>query len=167
MGKCIGAQERSHMKQVGLVALCLLAIPSGASTAQALDSALAYFPMSIGNQWQYAEYIAYVSPGTLRGYRTLTVTGDTVMSNGKAYRILVQGPSLFNTAPFSPFNPTYLRMDSARANLYEGVAQVVGGERVWDSLLARPGDRSPWGLVSIRRDTIFGVPTVSKTSRGE
>lgn len=127
--------------------------------AQTLDSALAFFPMAIGNTWQYGHYIAAVNPANLEGYWTLRVIGDSTMPNGKNYKVFLEGP----TVSLALSNPTYLRMDSTTANIYEGNPSVGGGEYVWDSLLARPRDGSRWSnMLYIRSDTILGVPTVTR-----
>jgi hypothetical protein len=144
------------MKSYLVLTLCLVAVSGSTAAAQALDSALAYFPMAVGNTWQYAQYIDYVSVGTLQGYSTLRVIGDSTMPNGKKYKVFsgrdyISGQSI----------PICLRMDSTGANIYEPNPSVGGGEQLWDSLLARPHDGSRSGNnLYIFRDTILGVPTV-------
>jgi hypothetical protein len=150
------------MKSSIKLILSLLSLSGGTTTAQTLDSALAYFPMTIGNKWQFAYYINSVWPSNLLGFYTLAVTGDSAMPNGKAYRMLRQEPFISYTTPFYP-SPSLLRMDSTTAIVYEAFQQGSGGELKWDSLLAIPGDGYPWGVLTIRRDTILGVPTVSRT----
>jgi hypothetical protein len=113
--------------------------------------------MAVGNTWQYAQYIDFVSPSTLEGYSTLRVVGDSIMPNGKNYKVFegrdyISGQSI----------PTWLRMDSTGANIYEPNLSVSGGEQLWDSLLSRPHDGSSLGRIlgNIYIDTILGVPTV-------
>jgi hypothetical protein len=146
------------MKSYMVWILCVLAVAGSTASAQTLDSALAFFPTAVGNTWQYAQYIAYVSLGTLEGYSTLRVIGDSTMPNGRKYRVIVGGDYINGLSI-----PTYLRMDSTGANIYVANPSVGGGEQLWDSLLARPHDRSRWGqMLSIRGDTILGVPTVTR-----
>ena len=146
------------------IAIALIILPMTIIQAQSLDSALAYFPMSIGNKWQYAHYIAEVGPSFLQGYSILNVIGDSTMSNGRKYYITQEGPSLYSYFPFMSTNPAYLRIDSATANIYAADPSVAAGELLWDSLLASPRDGSVSGryLLGVRNDTILGVSTVTR-----
>jgi len=67
--------------------------------------ALSYFPFQIGNKWQYEE-ITIIDPPPDTSYRTVTVMGDTVMPNGKAYRVLEN-------------DWHYLRIDSSNLKVYQ------------------------------------------------
>ncbi|MFB0515891.1 MAG: T9SS type A sorting domain-containing protein [Candidatus Neomarinimicrobiota bacterium] len=63
---------------------------------------LDYFPMHIGDRWQY-EITEWAQGVT--GYQSLTITGDTVMSNGRRYFV------------FS--DSTYCQIDTTNAILYK------------------------------------------------
>jgi hypothetical protein len=147
------------MKRLLATIFCLLS--GSLATSQTLDSALAFFPMAIGDKWQFAYYIISVTPGYQLGYYTLSVVGDTVLQNGKKYLILRQEPFIPYTTPFN-FNPALLRIDSTNSGVYEGWPSLTSGEYLWDSLLARPGDISPPNWLTIRTDTILGTATITR-----
>jgi hypothetical protein len=90
----------------------LLAVPfilfsaSTVSLAQSVDSALAFFPLAVGDQW---EYLHQDDPSGYIVERWVTITGDTVMPNGLHYFIMRQSDI------FTPSPPTiYVRHDSAQ-----------------------------------------------------
>jgi hypothetical protein len=71
---------------------------------------LSFFPLQIGNRWQY-EIWAYIDESpTFEGYRTITVTGDTLLPNGKRYRV-VEGLWHFCTE--------FFRIDTAELKVYQ------------------------------------------------
>jgi len=152
------------MKPLASTALILLLLPQSRSSAQLLDSALAYFPLAIGNTWQYAHYIPSPPPQGYRyEYYRLVVAGDTLMPNGKTYFILQQVPLRANSLPSG--TPGYLRMDSITANLYGGYyPSTPGGEFRWDSLLTQPQIPPSLGNhLTVHRDTVLGRPTLTRT----
>lgn len=51
------------------------------------SEALSYFPLQIGNKWQYYDVYTFDDYSSSH-YRTVTVLGDTLMPNGKKYRVL-------------------------------------------------------------------------------
>jgi len=136
----------------GLV-LCALGL-TNLAPAQTLDSALAYFPMSIGNLWEYSLYM--YGAGTFEGYYTFSVVGDTLMPNGIVYRKCNGG------IDYLLIPPVYLRIDSATANVWL-YNPSRGTETLWDSLRARPGDRGEWGSVRFSVDNVLGVATPTRT----
>ena len=68
------------------------------------DSALNYFPLQIGNQWQYV-YVYSFEWDTLV-YGTYRVKADTLMPNGKKYFWLI------NDNLTLPYYFEFLRVDS-------------------------------------------------------
>ena len=121
--------------------------------AQTLDSALAYFPLSIGNLWEYSLYIA--PPGTHQ-YYTFSVVGDTLMPNGRGYRQCNGGIDQVL------WTPVYLRIDSSTGTVWQYDSSRAS-ETEWDSLRARPEDRLQYGAVTFSSNMVFGVSTPVRT----
>ena len=141
---------RTFLLRIGL----LLTLSAGALNGQSLDSALAYFPLATGDLWQFRYRVATCTDCYLY-YFTLGVEGDTLMPNGRAYKIQVERRPGTTTV-------AYLRIDILGANVY----QYYGGtpdEFLIDSLRARPGQR--FGTFPLYRfcwsaasDTVAGLP---------
>lgn len=146
------------MKSLVVLTLCLLAFPGSTATAQTLDSALAYFPLSISDTWEYGNYWGMTAPSILQGYSFSGITGDTLMPNGKVYRVLRWG-----TDPSKLLiNPSYYRVDSTTANVYS-YSPIIGQESLWDSLRSSVGNHNRWGnVMAIQNAVILGTPTVTK-----
>lgn len=150
-----------------LPALCALCVPL---KGQSLDSALAFYPLNVGDEWQF-DFVHHPS-GYVKGYIDYRVVGDSLMPNGKVYRLVTRKES-------SPLTPNYSlpgwfggfrRVDSLSANVYQYDASRPSGETLVDSLLARPGDHFSYmnhpylGFCSSEGDAaILGNPTVIKS----
>lgn len=135
--------------------------PQHVSRAIITDSALALYPLAIGNKWQY-----FVQTNRIAAtwYSTVEVTGDTVMPNGKRYFILTGKPNL-ESPPV-----VYRRIDSSTGRIYDyKLPGTIQEETTWFSLgldirdSTRPSDRPPYGKVTIYNDTWFGMPTVVRS----
>jgi len=135
--------------------------------AQSADSSLAYFPMHIGNKWEYYGYMISSTP-----YYSLTVeiTGDTLASNGFRYMIFEERKKM--TINASVISTIYWkRLDSLSGSIYEwDPANSIEFQE--DSLRAMPGDSfngymnyKKWCL-SIKIDTILGFRTLVKSFYG-
>jgi len=148
------------MKRMSVLVPCLLGLITTGAMAQSLDSALAYFPMDVGNVWEYANYSAFAGPPSLIGYGFVAVTGDTLLPCGHAYRVFTYTGSIWMPLTGSRF----YRVDSATANVYCPEADT-GREFLWDSLRANLHDGTAQGEVeSVAPDTILGIPTLTKRS---
>ena len=141
---------------VGLI-ICLLAVPGSIAAAQTLDSALAFYPMAIGNVWQFDYRSGLITPMRHDGYGTRSIAGDTLMPNGRVYKVQVPAGYSYGQSI------TFLRIDSGSAIVFQYTGQGASGELMIDSLLARPGDVfSGTRMGSSLLDTILGQPTVTK-----
>ena len=157
---CVLPSEGRIMMRYAAIAALVVFFSIVSVHAQTLDSALAFFPTSIGDMWEYAIYSGYIGPpGQLVGHWFSEFKGDTVVSDGKAYRILRSGPDQ-NNLTYS----AYYRVDSTIANVYSYSAGRVQ-ESLWDSLRDGLGDRNQWGIVfDVVNEVILGTSTVTKVS---
>ncbi len=150
------------MKSLGLLSVCLLLLSAAITTAQTLDSALAYYPLAIGDLWQFRYRVATCT-GCYLYYYTLSIESDTLMPNGKSYRVQVERRPGSTTV-------AYLRMDTLAANVYQ-YGRGTTEEFLVDSLRAQPGQRFGTNPVltfcwSAGVDTIAGVPAAVKSFSG-
>lgn len=68
------------------VVLCILLLPTVICAQVDTLDCLSYFPLHIGNKWVYE--IVQLSGGQWdTSYQTISVIGDTIMSNGYRYFI--------------------------------------------------------------------------------
>ena len=144
-------QIRLNLASSAIVVTFLFVHPT--TYAQSVDSALAYFPMHVGDRWEYYGYMISNSPWySLR----VEITGDTVPSNGFRYMIFKETHSLDGTSIY------WKRLDSLSGSIYQRIPPDTS-ETQEDSLRARPGD---WfrGKYCVRADTVtvFGGQTLMK-----
>ena len=147
------------MKLRLLLLYCLLSIPARFAGAQTLDSALAYFPLAVGNTWEYSKYWGMTAPTQFMGYSFMWIASDTMMPNDKRYFVL-RGSSNVYGRLFD--DPAYLRLDSSAANV-RAYNTTLGQEYTWDSLLARPGSIVHGQFIFLRNDTVLETPTVTRS----
>jgi hypothetical protein len=142
------------------ILLFALAFSASRSVAQIVDSALAYFPLGNGDQWEYSYRWAIQSNYTLY---TIQVDGDTLMSNGRTYKKIVR-----RQLPNSPIQYTFTRIDSAIANLYTYDPASTGGESLLDSLRLKVGDSSHRYEILFRIDTasFLGITATTRDFGG-
>jgi hypothetical protein len=111
-----------------LLAVCGTAI----SITQAQeDSIINYYPLQIGNIWQYES--SAMPPNNLYPYHyyTVTVKGDTTLQNGKTYRSIYCSDN-------REIHPRYQRIDSTTSQVFAFDTSNGGSEYEIDSLLAQP-----------------------------
>jgi hypothetical protein len=131
-----------------------------AAEAQPVDSALMFYPLHIGNQWQF-HYRVGPAVNNYLYYYTLSVDADTLMPNGKMYLVEVERRPSYSIT-------YYLRIDSIGTDVFRYLGPPWGEVKV-DSLRSSPGDffgctcHPPliW-CYSVDSDTILGLPTVVK-----
>jgi len=93
------------------------------------DEILNYYPLAIGNQWQYrVHYVVNNSNLDTTYYSLFTVERDTVMPNGYQYQVIE-----------SDSETKYVHIDSATACVYEYEYDLTRGLKT-DSLLCSEGD---------------------------
>ncbi|MBN2287443.1 MAG: T9SS type A sorting domain-containing protein, partial [Tissierellales bacterium] len=96
--------------------------------AQKEDSLLDYYPLHLGNYWEYegkAEH--FLEDTTVFNYYSLEVIGDTIMPNSENYQILLK-----KSIPDSlPHEIVFERIDSTSFNIYR---YIKGKEILIDSL---------------------------------
>ena len=127
------------MKILFLILTYLIGV-SKLKAQQTVQQALSYYPLQVGNKWQY-HYLYYETIAGDSGYVNVTVTGDTLMNNHHWYQILKhhyfqQVDSLGNLKS-TDVKFSYERVDSATANVYK---KTYSGEKLQDSLMMRKGE---------------------------
>jgi hypothetical protein len=125
-------------------------------SSQSLDSALAYYPMSVGNQWEYGYQV-----GPSIGYQyyfIVTIESDTLLSNGKVYKKKVQ-----KQLPNGPVNYFFERVDSSTGYIYT-IDPSSLDESLVVMLMANLHDTGgSYGTLNIiSSSVILGVPTLIK-----
>jgi hypothetical protein len=136
-----------------LIFFSLVTIQEGIS--QDLDSALAFYPLHLGDTWTY-DCRKGENPSVHLWYSTLSVVGDTTIWNGTTYTLL-SAPGATDSSYL------YVRVDSSTGCVYWLVNLQTGTEYVSDSLRAQKGDHSGPDLCwDVYPDTVLGFPTVVK-----
>ena len=103
-----------------------------------LQEAIKYYPLQTGNYWEYCTYI-YEFPFYVDSvFYSVEITGDTILTNNKPYKILSQ-----KSIPFDGcVTKTFERLDTSTACVYRFSTDTffIENEYLADSLFARPGD---------------------------
>ncbi|MDH4070851.1 MAG: YCF48-related protein, partial [Ignavibacteria bacterium] len=105
------------------------------------DSVLAFYPLQIGNKWQYLYSYCYCECQTpTESYHIEEVVGDTVLGNGLRYQVLI------SDLPETEYTQ-FFRVDSLTGNIYR---YSGGAEVLHDSLLASEGSTfmTDWGYLT-------------------
>ena len=151
--------------------LSLLAVVSPALHAQ-VDSALAYFPLHIGDSHQFQYHYRYWIIGnqcslqTHSSFHIEQVLGDTLLPTGYQYKIVE------SSVPQDP-PVRFLRVDTATANVYRYESYPSPTEYLVDSLRATEGSSFIRdGLfmtecLSVDTATVLGILTLVKRFRVE
>ncbi|NWG27549.1 MAG: T9SS type A sorting domain-containing protein [Ignavibacteriaceae bacterium] len=103
-----------------------------------LDEALKYYPLQIGNYWEYKNYYWEIPFYKDSSAHSIEIIGDTILLNNRNYKILLQ-----KNIPDDGFSfKIYERVDSLTACVYRYSTDTVfiNNEYLVDSLLAQPGD---------------------------
>jgi hypothetical protein len=134
-----------------------------------MNKDLEYYPLRSGNYFEYKTYSRLDPlPETDSSAYSIRILGDTILENGKRYKILSQ-----NSIPASGFNYfIYERIDSLTGSVYkyDKYNSRVNNEYKTDSLLAQTGDTircssvgvSSFGsfrtiCTSVKTDILFGL----------
>jgi hypothetical protein len=136
--------------------LLMMMVSVNQLSSQSLDSALAYYPMSVDNQWEYG-YNLGPSVG-YQYYFTITIGSDTLFSNGKVYKKKVQ-----RILPDSLVSSLFERVDSSTGYVYMVDTNSLN-ESITVKLNASLYDTggSYGRLMFVHSDTILGIPTTIK-----
>ncbi len=103
------------------------------------STTLSFYPLSTGNYWQYKE-IEFEGPYIFEtNYFSITVTGDTLLTNGKYYKIMEK--QYLNS---SEINFVFERVDSLTGDVYRYYNEIYPDynkdEYLIDSLKSQLGD---------------------------
>ena len=123
------------MKKIIFIQIFFLSI-SIFSQSDSIKSALEFYPLHIGDYWQYKviDHTEYANRNDTSWIGFKEVIGDTVLSNGKSYFIIKE-----EKLPLKFLGNKFLiRIDSSTANVYYF---LYPGDIMIDSLLAKKGDK--------------------------
>ena len=117
----------------------VLALFISNSFAQIDSTALSFYPLNTGNYWEYKE-IEFEGPYIFEtNYFAVTVTGDTLLTNGKYYKIIEK-----QYLHSSEINFVFERVDSLTGNVYRYYNEIYPDyhkdEYLIDSLRSQVGD---------------------------
>jgi hypothetical protein len=107
-----------RMSKTMLFFLLLLILGPALSARDTVTEALRYYPLHIGDYWEYLswwndEYMNYYE-----SYFSNKVTGDSIMPNGRKYQVIEM-----KNIPFDGETTyRYERIDSSTANVYRYLA---------------------------------------------
>lgn len=114
-------------KPICLFILLFLTAPYHPLCAQT-HPAVRFYPLSVGDRWQYHSLYHYHSTHQY-SYYTVEAVGDTLPANGKRYVIL-------HSSNNNPMIPRYQRVDSLTAQVFKYDTSNGGAEKLIDSLAA-------------------------------
>ena len=124
------------MKTFFLLAFCVSLTFAQQDT---LSEALKYYPLQNGDYWEYMDYYLSYNPYEEdSSFYSLEVAGDTLMSNGKSYKVLLR-----KSIPFDGYiGKLFERVDTSTACVYIYITEPVFPENEFlsDSLLSDSGD---------------------------
>ncbi len=130
-----------------LFALILLPSIFTLSQSNQLQEALKFYPLQIGNYWQYK--ITKTSEGgtkTENWIGFVEIISDTLMPNGKKYYKIIDKRKVGN-----PYGSDFIRVDSLNGNIY---SYSIPNEIQIDSLMASKGDGvDRWKCHIVSEDT--------------
>ncbi|HPG39326.1 MAG TPA: T9SS type A sorting domain-containing protein [bacterium] len=135
--------------------IVLLAILTTNCLAQIDTTALSFYPLHTGNYWEYVETTFEMSYIFDRDSFTVTITGDTLLTNGKSYQILAK-QYLHNPE----ITLTFERVDSLTGNVYrynDKYPKYYKDEYLIDSLKSEIGDSSAAQRSSVCESTPLNV----------
>lgn len=161
-----GKREYSHcvLSYLGCLWIALICLCGVGQTSNAqIDSALGFYPLNVGDMHQFVFGYTICGSSPPPTYHLERVIGDTVLSNGHRYRIVL------SNMPGEP-SIQFLRVDSASANVYRYVSLPSPGEELIDSLRATLGSYFirgdfPWAptfCTAVDTMTLLGISTVVK-----
>ena len=103
-----------------------------------ISDAIKYYPLQIGNYWEYADWMMQQGMSYDTTYYSIEITGDSLLPNGKYYKILKKRILPSNAYAYSVFE----RIDSVMANVYRYSEDryVPHNEYLIDSLLSNQFD---------------------------
>lgn len=140
-----------------IIVFILMYFSPSSVESQVIDSALGYFPLHNNDQWEYFTHWGAVTNGDTY---TITIEGDTLMTNGKVYKKMVD-----RQIPNKSIQSTsFIRVDSLQAKLYVYNIDSVGKEYFLDSLRLTIGSNSRRYGRLVRIDTIhfLGITTIEQ-----
>ncbi len=119
----------------GFLLILIISLPV---IAQVPDSVLAYYPLHTGNYWEYTEIASEWNHIYWQRYFCLEVTGDTLLENGKSYKILQKQyiPDTLETTYY------FERVDTLTGDVFRYCSkyEFIDNEYKIDSLSIQLGD---------------------------
>ena len=159
------------MVSLKTILIFVILINSLPSLSQTDTTALSYYPLHKNNYWQYLKFEQELwTPDTWTSYYSIEVLGDTILPNGKSYKIL-ERVSLDSLQPSYSY---FERIDTLTCNVYYYNFRADSQEILINSLKSQVDDtsfayRGMWGFYgegsycdSIFNESILGIRTISK-----
>ena len=159
---------------ITIIFLLICTISSIAQTQEEIDEALEYYPLEVGNSWQYRLIIYndwHETSDTL--FYKVEVVGDSIFSNDHSYKILEVDKGEGGHEPYSvnhfgilgnksTLNHYFERLDQETANVFRLYENNDGSFRdvLIDSLLSQVGDYSMaarWGGYNIPEISTYHI----------
>jgi hypothetical protein len=142
------------------------------TSAQIDTLSLSYYPLRTGTYWEYHEHeVELWTPFYWDYYYSIQVLGDSLLSNGKFYKILEKLYLDSTQAKYLLFE----RIDTTSCNVYRYSTSAPGNEYLLDSLKSQIGDTTISGrngeyfssypgyvCTDIYSDTVLDIATTSK-----
>jgi hypothetical protein len=149
------------MKTCIFVIVCL-SVGLSMPTFSQVDSLLEYYPLNLGDVWQYHYHYPW-TPDSVSTYYFVRIIGDTLMPNGKWYKIFDRTADEVLSCSYC----LYRRVDSSTACVYGYQEWPSPSELLLDSLGASPGDTFgeiplPGECLSFDSMEVLGVPSTAK-----
>jgi len=112
------------------------------TNAQIDTLSLSYYPLGTGNYWEYHEHeVELWTPFSWDYYYSIRVYGDSLLSNGKIYKILEK---LYLDSTQTRYF-LFERIDTTSCNVYRYSTSAPGNEYLLDSLKSQIGDTTKSG----------------------
>ncbi len=144
------------MKRIVLIQIFFLTI-NIFSQADSIESALKFYPINIGDYWQYKvlEHMDGSASKDTSWFGSKEVVADTIMPNGKNYFVVKE-----EGLPNKFIAPLYIRIDSSTGKVYN----YFSGDVIMDNLLAEEGDEVIAGYRCMEETTktFFGFNVKTK-----
>ncbi|MEE9432070.1 MAG: T9SS type A sorting domain-containing protein, partial [Melioribacteraceae bacterium] len=136
---------------------------------------LSYYPLQIGNYFEYIDHTWQHPIYDKTKFRSVTVSGDTLLENGEKYKVLLNK----NVSTDSLRSITFERIDLTDGSVYRyNKSKILSNREVKiDSLFAQIGDTIKCSregpsiesqyfstiVTGIRNDSVLGIPTQIKS----
>lgn len=153
------------MKNIKVYIIIFVLLLSAKLFAQ-VNPSLNYYPLHIGDEWQYKVTYFDTSPNNRISYLSKRVISDTILASGKRYFLIEQPP--FTYDEIKVLEKAFVRVDSTNGVLYK-LPYENGKEEKLDSLFCTARDYFFNGdlyCADVSVKNVFSQPVLSKIVTG-